>query len=120
VHCTKMRLLMSVQGQIRPFGDVGSMSGLPESGHGWAIYEPAVGGRAERPTKKGPARRGAGVKEAGVGLSRLLRSIVPAEARSNRQPRFWLHLFGLIQLCGLLREKKVCTSDIWRSRRSSS
>ena len=28
--------------------------------------------------------------------------------------------FDLIQLCGLLREKKVCTSDIWRSRRSSS
>src|ERR1700730_7530400 len=43
-----------------------------------------------------------------------------AGARSNRQPRLWLHLFGLIQLCGLLREKKVCTSDIWRSRRSSS
>jgi hypothetical protein len=26
----------------------------------------------------------------------------------------------LIQLCGLLRAKRVCTSDIWRSRRSSS
>jgi hypothetical protein len=26
-------------GQIRSFGDVGSMSGLPESGHGGAIYE---------------------------------------------------------------------------------
>src|SRR5215813_3161947 len=26
-------------GQTRSFGDVGSMSGLPESGHGWAIYE---------------------------------------------------------------------------------
>jgi hypothetical protein len=26
-------------GQIRSFGFVGSMSGLPESGHGWAIYE---------------------------------------------------------------------------------
>jgi len=25
--------------QIRSFGDVGSMSGLPESGHGRAIYE---------------------------------------------------------------------------------
>jgi hypothetical protein len=25
--------------QTRSFGDVGSMSGLPESGHGWAIYE---------------------------------------------------------------------------------
>jgi hypothetical protein len=31
---------MSVQGQTRSFGFVGSMSGLPESGHGWAIYEP--------------------------------------------------------------------------------
>ena len=26
-------------GQSRSFGDVGSMSGLPESGHGWALYE---------------------------------------------------------------------------------
>jgi hypothetical protein len=24
-------------GQTRSFGDVGSMSGLPESGHGWTI-----------------------------------------------------------------------------------
>ena len=30
---------MSESGQTRPFGDAGSMSGLPESGHGWAIYE---------------------------------------------------------------------------------
>jgi len=29
---------MSV-GHDRSFGDVGSMSGLRESGHGWAIYE---------------------------------------------------------------------------------
>src|SRR5262245_66625733 len=29
----------SATGQTRSFGDVGSMSGLPESGHGWAIYE---------------------------------------------------------------------------------
>ena len=25
--------------QTRPWGDVGLMSGLPESGHDWAIYE---------------------------------------------------------------------------------
>jgi hypothetical protein len=25
--------------QTRSFGDVTSMSGFPESGHGWAIYE---------------------------------------------------------------------------------
>jgi hypothetical protein len=30
---------MSQMGQTQSFGDVGSMSGLPESGHGWAIYE---------------------------------------------------------------------------------
>jgi hypothetical protein len=30
---------MSQMGQTRSFGDVGSMSCLPESGHGWAIYE---------------------------------------------------------------------------------
>jgi len=33
---------MTVMGQIRSFGDVGSMSGLPESGHGRAIYEYAT------------------------------------------------------------------------------
>jgi hypothetical protein len=27
---------VSGSGQTRSFGDVGSMSGLPESGHGWA------------------------------------------------------------------------------------
>ena len=42
---------MSASGQTRSFGDVGPVSGLPESGHGWAIYEPAVGGRAERPNR---------------------------------------------------------------------
>jgi hypothetical protein len=31
-------------------------------------------------------------------------------ARSNQAPS---------QLCGLLRERKVCTSDVWRWRRSS-
>jgi hypothetical protein len=29
----------SVVGQSRSFGDIGSMSGLLESGHGWALYE---------------------------------------------------------------------------------
>jgi hypothetical protein len=28
---------MTGVGQTRSFGDVGSMSGLPESGHGWAL-----------------------------------------------------------------------------------
>ena len=31
--------LTTVMGQIRSFGDVGSMSGLPESGHGSATCE---------------------------------------------------------------------------------
>jgi Histidine kinase-, DNA gyrase B-, and HSP90-like ATPase len=31
--------LMTAPGQTRSFGVVGSMSGLPESGHGWAVYE---------------------------------------------------------------------------------
>jgi hypothetical protein len=30
---------MSSLGQTRSFYDIGSMSGLPECGHGWAIYE---------------------------------------------------------------------------------
>jgi hypothetical protein len=34
-----MRALRSAPGQTRSFGFVGSMSGLRESGHGWAIYE---------------------------------------------------------------------------------
>src|SRR4051794_18226913 len=33
---------MSGWGQIRSFGFVGLMSGLPESGHGGAIYEPPL------------------------------------------------------------------------------
>src|SRR5262245_62263544 len=36
------RRLTSESGQTQSFGDVGSMSGLPENGHGWAIYEPYV------------------------------------------------------------------------------
>jgi hypothetical protein len=41
--------------------------------------------------KESPARRGAGVKGARVGLSRLPRSrLVPADVRSNRRPRLWL------------------------------
>jgi hypothetical protein len=32
-------LRKSVRGQTRPFHDVGSMSGLRESGQGWAIFE---------------------------------------------------------------------------------
>jgi hypothetical protein len=28
-----------LRGQPRSFGDVGSMSGLPETGDGWAIYK---------------------------------------------------------------------------------
>src|ERR1700730_4261555 len=38
VHHGKNCALMPQLGQTRSFGDVGSMSGLPESGHGWAIY----------------------------------------------------------------------------------
>jgi hypothetical protein len=30
---------MSESGQTLSFGEVGSMSGLPESGQDWAIYE---------------------------------------------------------------------------------
>ena len=37
-------------GHTRSFGDVGSMSGLPESGQDWAIYE-LLGGAASRRTR---------------------------------------------------------------------
>jgi hypothetical protein len=40
---------MSQLGQTRSFGDVGSMSGLPESGHGWAIHEYTPWERKGRP-----------------------------------------------------------------------
>jgi hypothetical protein len=33
---------MSLMDQTRPFDEVGSMSGLPESGQDWAIYEYAT------------------------------------------------------------------------------
>jgi hypothetical protein len=36
---SRMYEFLHSQGQTRSFGDVGSMSGLPESGNGWAIYE---------------------------------------------------------------------------------
>jgi hypothetical protein len=36
--------------------------------------------------------------------------LVPAGARSNRRQRLCLHRFGLTQLGGLLRERKVCTA----------
>jgi hypothetical protein len=39
VHHSKNCALMSQLGQTRSFGDVGSMSDLPQCGHGWAIYE---------------------------------------------------------------------------------
>src|SRR5262249_2520955 len=39
------------RGQTRSFGEVGSMSGLPESGHGWPIlWVPALTGDRHRPT----------------------------------------------------------------------
>jgi hypothetical protein len=38
LRCKSIEPPMSQMGQTRSFGDVGSMSGLPESGHGWAIY----------------------------------------------------------------------------------
>jgi hypothetical protein len=39
LRCESLEPPMSQLGQTRSFGFVGSMSGLPESGHGWAIYE---------------------------------------------------------------------------------
>jgi hypothetical protein len=42
-----------------------------------------------------------------------------ADTRSNPRPRLWIHRFRVIQLCRLLRER-IRTSDVWRSRRSSS
>jgi hypothetical protein len=42
VHHSKFWPPMTGSGQIRSFGDVGSMSGLPESGQGWATYEYAT------------------------------------------------------------------------------
>jgi hypothetical protein len=46
---------MSLVGQTRSFGDVGSMSGLPKSGHGEAIYglEGIVSKRKDSPYRSG-------------------------------------------------------------------
>src|SRR6266550_2418227 len=38
-HHNKFDPLTTGLGQARSFGDVGSTSGLPESGHGWTICE---------------------------------------------------------------------------------
>jgi hypothetical protein len=47
---------MAAQGHNRTFGDVGSMSGLLESGHDWAIYEYATerGNLVVSPSPKSP------------------------------------------------------------------
>jgi hypothetical protein len=39
LRSSNLRLTMSLMGQSRSYRDVGSMSGLLESGHDWAIYE---------------------------------------------------------------------------------
>src|SRR5262245_4523904 len=39
LHCRILNEPLSAMGHDRSFGDVSSMSGLRESGHGWAIYE---------------------------------------------------------------------------------
>jgi len=39
IHRSKNDPLISALGHDRSFGDLRSMSGLRESGHGWAIYE---------------------------------------------------------------------------------
>src|SRR5262249_41273040 len=70
--------------------------------------------------RKAPLDAGLEARRRGLAYPASLGRLVTAEARSNRRPRLSSHLFGLNQLCGLLRERKVCTSDIWRSRRSSS
>src|SRR5262249_8338263 len=38
-HVSEMGLAESTSGHTRSFGDVGPMSGFPERGHAWAIYE---------------------------------------------------------------------------------
>jgi hypothetical protein len=39
LRCESLEPPMSQLGQTRSSSDVGSMSGFPESGHAWAIYE---------------------------------------------------------------------------------
>jgi hypothetical protein len=50
VHYSKIDHRIAEMGQTRSFGDVGSMSGLPGSGHGWAIEQRC---RPTRPTGLG-------------------------------------------------------------------
>jgi hypothetical protein len=45
--------LTAALGQTRSFGDIGSMSGLPESGHEWAINGAAT---PSAPEKRAPRR----------------------------------------------------------------
>jgi hypothetical protein len=39
LHYIILELLTAAPGQTRSFGDVGPMSGLPESGNAYAMYE---------------------------------------------------------------------------------
>jgi hypothetical protein len=68
--------------------------------------------RAERPI---PLGAGLELRGRELAYPASFGRLIPTDARSNPRPRLWIHRF-IIQLCGLLRERKVCTRDVWAFR----
>ena len=74
LRCESREPPRSLVGQTRSFGDIGSMCGLPESGHGVAIYE-------HTPLERWPVSHSV----AGLPVSELLRSKSPRPRRANTE-----------------------------------
>jgi len=78
-YCNTRCVPRSLMGQPRSFGDVGSMSGLPESGRGSAICECALSSRPRHGSAPSSRARS-------LGLRRALTGNRPAR-RTGRQVR---------------------------------
>jgi hypothetical protein len=81
LHCGISIWLMSLVGQTRSFGEVGSMSGLPESGHGGKT--PALRGRVH----EWPSLAAQPASLAGAGQPPQARPVYAACARSSKARR---------------------------------
>src|SRR5215831_19261736 len=75
--------LMSALGHDRSFGDVGSMSGLPESGHDWAVCEYTNRARGGNPAGR---LRGSRNKLSEEVICALLRAQLISKLLFARQP----------------------------------
>src|SRR5262249_12187341 len=80
VACRNLERPMSEAGQTRSFSDVGSMSGLPDSGHGWAIKRPSLTPLADL-GRQAPLHRlragGSGASVKNINVARYLGEQLP-------------------------------------------